>query len=563
MAAREARESRWQRLRSVWRASEGITPSSDEGFGSGLVGVLLLIEEERLQWAGTRRTVCTESELEDRYRMRDVLGSGAFGIVYRAIRTADAEELAVKVIEHTGSVTERAKAVNECALWQAISSPFHPAILPLLEVVEVLGTESLYLVTPQMVWGNLAEALQDPEVDRSEQAARLMTIQLVSAVAHLHLVHKIAHRDIKPGNVLCEGPEPSMIGCLKLCDFGCCQRFEYPTKPIVDTPIGTVNYAAPELAAAFLAQGPAAWAAPPTDCWALGVIAYQIIAGAPPFAHRDYGDSDAKLAVIASPMACDQVPYPSASFGRLSEAGGSFLRRLLAFLPRERADVHEALGHEWLQPVHDKALRERMAEAAPSEAAPATGKQRLQAAGRRLMLANRLMRIQLTGKVVQDNEPHSPSSGWAHTQDERPSSIAASFKRAHASREVSTAGSFKGNLIGSFKGTSHGSFKGSPSGSFKGSIRVQLQGSFNATSTGRSAGLPLGVTMPSQLAAAGEGVEVEVDPILYYVAAHSMGRRQGHAHPAAESLALRSTAPPLATRQSHSPVLDAASLLEA
>ena len=56
-------------------------------------------------------SVCTEEELETRYFIRDVLGKGTFGTVYRVIRIEDAEELAVKVIGHRVSAE----------VWKAVS----------------------------------------------------------------------------------------------------------------------------------------------------------------------------------------------------------------------------------------------------------------------------------------------------------------------------------------------------------------------------------------------------------------------------------------------------------
>ena len=206
--------------------------------GSLLASALATIQADRERWGGTQRTVCTEDELEARYFIRDVLGKGSFGTVHRVIRIEDAEELAVKIIDHGISDGERASAIDECALWQVISSPYHPSILPLLEVIEVIGGDSLHLITQQMLWGNLDQALRDPDVDKSEQSARLMMIQLLSAVEHLHMVHSIAHRDIKPENVLCEMSDPTIPGCLKLCDFGCCKRFESLTDPTFDEAIG-------------------------------------------------------------------------------------------------------------------------------------------------------------------------------------------------------------------------------------------------------------------------------------------------------------------------------------
>ena len=74
-----------------------------------------------------------------------------------------------------------------------------------------------------------------------------------------------------------------MIGCLKLADFGCCKRFESLTEPEFTDPVGTPSYFSPDLATAFLAHGPARYAGPPADCWALGAIAYEILHGRSPY----------------------------------------------------------------------------------------------------------------------------------------------------------------------------------------------------------------------------------------------------------------------------------------
>ena len=483
MAERGA--GRWRRLLALWRTQKEELEAAGEVDGQDLVSVLSLIEAERNAWTGTKRTVCTEAELEQRFKRREVLGHGTYGTVYRVFCSVDAKELAVKVIENR-SDAERAEIIHESELWQTICSPFHPSILPLLEVIEVSDAASIHLLTPCMEWGNLAEALQDPGVDRSEQAARLIMVQLVSAMAHLHIVHSIAHRDVKPANVLCEGPDPSMAGCLKLCDFGYCKRFDSRTAALFDDPVGTPHYASPELAASWLSTGQVAWAGAPADCWALGVTAYQIIAGYPPYERRSLRDNDATLVAIASPMASDAIEYPARSFGRLSEEGKSFLERLLTRSPTERASVQEALEHPWLQPVADKTLRERMAQSAPGDAR-ARGKWRL--AVRRLVLANRLMGLRPTTRSTKA----PPSVGRLRTPlaqtQESASSMASSFRRANSGKI-------------SFR-TKPSKAKASPHRGVK-----------------TMAGAP-SVLLPEDMADVEPvRVDADVDPILYYVAAH-------------------------------------------
>lgn len=189
----------------------------------------------------------------------------------------------------SSSPRQRAEAIDECVLWQAISRVYHPSILPLIEILEVASEQALYLVTDLIEYGVLSDAVF--EMEMSEQSCRQIMIQLVSAVAHLHEVYRIAHLDIKPANVLCKLADPTMAGCLKLCDFGCSARFDSLAEPTSTVPVGTAHYFAPELAKAWLAYDlpnvasseRLRFAVAPLDCWALGVVCYQLLHGCPPF----------------------------------------------------------------------------------------------------------------------------------------------------------------------------------------------------------------------------------------------------------------------------------------
>ena len=498
--------SRWQGLMRTWRTQRDEMRQSVDLQGVDFATALSVIEADRQMWEGTKRTICTEEELEGRYRIRGELGRGSFGTVYRAIRVEDAEELAVKVIEHGDSALERASAIDECALWMAVSSPYHPSILPLLEVIEVIGSESLHLITLKMEWGTLAEALQDVEVETCEQSTRMMMIQLVSAVEHLHIVHSIAHRDIKPENVLCERQDPAMPGCLKLCDFGCCRRFESLTEPTFDDAMGTINYLSPELAMAFLSSEKMIYAGPPADCWALGVVCYEIMHGACPFAGRKLDDRESKLMRIASPLDKGAVELPDESFGHISDAGRQFLTRLLTRPAAGRATVQEALQLPWLQPVDDKALRDAMCEAAPKdvEARRLGAKKTLRSAMWRVVLVNRLMRAA---------PPASPARQERQPSLERqPSaaSFASSFKRRSLSRQPSAA-----SFATSFKRRSVS--RQSSKSSVLGSLSFKAKGSSfrNAASFQRR-----GATSPPKggLVLAGDGSQAADGPSVGVVA---------------------------------------------
>ena len=88
---------------------------------------------------------------------------------------------------------------------------------------------------------------------------------MCEATSYLHR-HNIIHRDIKPENVLL------FEGILKLADFGLCARSNVPRR----TNCGTTDYAAPEVKQ-HRPYGSA------VDVWALGILAYELTTGEPPF----------------------------------------------------------------------------------------------------------------------------------------------------------------------------------------------------------------------------------------------------------------------------------------
>jgi serine/threonine protein kinase len=217
---------------------------------------LALIEEERRSWEGTQRVEVTIDELDDRYVVREIIGSGSFGTVYRAVRRADMQEFAVKEVDMSDSPRQRAGAIAECVLWQSISRVYHPSILHLIEILEMPSEQSVFLVTELIAHGVLSEAVFDLEM--SEQSCRQIMIQLTSAVAHLHGVHQVAHCDLKPSNVLCKYADPTAPGSLKLCDFGCSLRFKSLKEPEFTLPTVREALGRSQTSGAHLPRHPAA-----------------------------------------------------------------------------------------------------------------------------------------------------------------------------------------------------------------------------------------------------------------------------------------------------------------
>jgi eukaryotic-like serine/threonine-protein kinase len=150
----------------------------------------------------------------------------------------------------------------------------HPHIVPLLTAGQ--AGEFLYYTMPFVEGESLRARLQKQGELPVALAVRLL-IEITRALAYAHR-RGIVHRDIKPENVLLAGDE------VQVADFGIAKAVsaavEGDTLTSVGLAIGTPTYMAPEQAAADPGVDHR------VDLYALGVVAYEMLAGQPPFSGR-------------------------------------------------------------------------------------------------------------------------------------------------------------------------------------------------------------------------------------------------------------------------------------
>jgi serine/threonine-protein kinase len=209
--------------------------------------------------------------LAGRYRIKKLLGQGGMGAVFLADDLELDRQVAIKVLANTAgtdaSFVERFRREARTA-----ARLDHPHIIP------IYGVESAgdlhYFVMRYVPGRSLEDVLADqPRLEI--EAARRILIQAARALSHAHR-HQIVHRDVKPANIMLDGDDRVV-----LTDFGISKAVRATTNlTSTGAIIGTPTYMAPEQARGLAIDGR-------TDQYALGVVGFEMLAGAPPFESGD------------------------------------------------------------------------------------------------------------------------------------------------------------------------------------------------------------------------------------------------------------------------------------
>ena len=201
-----------------------------------------------------------------RYRLESILGRGGMAEVFRAEDTRLGRPVAVKVIlaDHAADPSFVERFLREARL---VASLEHPNILPVYDFGEEGGRP--YLVMPFLDGGTLRDRIRLGPVPLAKASGWLTPLAGALDAAH---EAGILHRDVKPANVLLGRGERVF-----LADFGIAKMLETVTGlTATGTVMGTPLYMAPEQAQGMPAT-------PATDRYALAVVAYEMLAGRPPF----------------------------------------------------------------------------------------------------------------------------------------------------------------------------------------------------------------------------------------------------------------------------------------
>ncbi len=203
-----------------------------------------------------------------RFELREVVGRGTFGTVYRARDTELDRVVAVKVPGpgHLDGEKEAARFLREARHAARLR---HPGIVPVHEVGRIDGT--CFLVSEFIEGTTLAERRARGPLAPRETA--WIVARVADALGHAH-GQGIIHRDIKPSNILLDSREDPY-----LTDFGLARHVDADATASADGRIrGTPAYMAPELVSAGDVRADVRG-----DIYSLGVVLYELLTGEVPF----------------------------------------------------------------------------------------------------------------------------------------------------------------------------------------------------------------------------------------------------------------------------------------
>ncbi len=247
------------------------------------------------------------------YEVHELIGGGGMGEVYRSTRIATKEVVAIKIV--AGRLTRdpevTARFENEVS---AISQLDHPNVVHVIDQGGVSNDGRHYLVTEFVDGCDLRRLMR---AQRLEPARAFEIFAKVCAgIAHAH-ERGVVHRDLKPANILV-----GLDGTVKVADFGLAKTLAdtshwYGFTQTRDT-FGTPYYIAPEV------TRQAGKADARSDVYALGVLLYELLAGAVPMGQftplSQRIDIDKRIDVIIAEALADDPKRRTATVSALADA---------------------------------------------------------------------------------------------------------------------------------------------------------------------------------------------------------------------------------------------------
>jgi len=250
-----------------------------------------------------------------RYRLVGALASGSTSSVWRAVDLETGGDVAIKMLRDGADEALRDRGRREAVI---LAGLHHPNLVRVLDGGEADGVP--YTVMALLDGEPLNRIIEARGTIPAEEAVALVA-DVADGLGEAHR-RGVIHRDVKPGNIVCDGEVPTLV------DFGIARSLDATTLTS-GLVVGTASYLAPE-------QAQGGDLGPPCDVYALGCVLYELLTGRPPFT--------APSPVAVAMQHVQDEPRPPAELVAVPAAVNTVVLRCLAKDPTQRPADGTALA---------------------------------------------------------------------------------------------------------------------------------------------------------------------------------------------------------------------------
>ena len=220
--------------------------------------------------AHTNDHLMSNRRLDDRYELRERVGTGGMAEVWEGFDHNLSRRIAIKIL-HSHLAADRTVLARFRSEAQAAARLTHPAVVAIYDTV---GAKENYAIIMEFVEGRDLRTILNERPTLAAADAVEVGFQLAGALGHAHQ-NGIVHRDVKPANILVR-PDRRV----KLSDFGIAKALDEAGHTETGALVGTVKYLAPEQLEGHPVDGR-------TDLYGLSTVLYEMLCGEVPFAASD------------------------------------------------------------------------------------------------------------------------------------------------------------------------------------------------------------------------------------------------------------------------------------